>query len=57
MTNIAGQTGTEKHTIRLRGKLEEWMKSQADQGIETELRAGNRQGAKRRNKKNTLKKI
>jgi uncharacterized sulfatase len=56
LANIAGQTGTEKHITRLRGKLEVWMKSQGDHGIETELKAGERQGAKRRNKKNTLKK-
>jgi uncharacterized sulfatase len=56
LANIAGQIGTEKHITRLRGKLEVWMKSQGDQGIETELKARERQGAKRRNKKNTLKK-
>jgi uncharacterized sulfatase len=56
LANIAGQTGTEKHITRLRGKLEVWMKSQGDQGVETELKASERQGAKRRNKKNTLKK-
>ena len=56
LANIAGQTGTEKHIIRLRSKLEAWMKSQGDQGVETELKASERQGAKRRNKRNILKK-
>jgi uncharacterized sulfatase len=51
MNNIAGQTGTEKHITRLRGKLEAWMKSQGDRGVETELKANERQGARRRNKK------
>jgi uncharacterized sulfatase len=51
MNNIVGLTGTEKHITRLRGKLDVWMKSQGDQGVETELRANERQGARRRNKK------
>ena len=55
MNNIAGQSGSEAHIKRLRGKLEAWMKAQGDQGVETELKARERQGAGRK-KKNPKKK-
>ena len=55
MTNLAGQTGSEPHIKRLRGKLEAWMKAQGDKGVETELKARERQG-RGRNKKNPKKK-
>ena len=55
MTNLAGQTGSEPHIKRLRGKLEAWMKAQGDGGVETELKARERQG-RGRNKKNPKKK-
>jgi len=55
MSNLAGQTGSEPHIKRLRGKLEAWMKAQGDGGVETELKARERQG-RGRNKKNPKKK-
>ena len=55
MNNLAGQAGTEVHVKRLRGKLEAWMKAQGDKGVETEMKAGERQG-RGRNKKNPKKK-
>ena len=55
MNNLAGQAGTEAHVKRLRGKLEAWMKAQGDKGVETEMKAGERQG-RGRNKKNPKKK-
>ncbi len=55
MNNIAGQSESEAHIKRLRGKLEAWMKAQGDKGVETEMKAGERQG-RGRNKKNPKKK-
>ena len=55
MNNLAGQTDSETHVKRLRGKLEAWMKAQGDKGVETEMKAGERQG-RGRNKKNPKKK-
>jgi len=55
MNNLAGQAGTETHVKRLRSKLEAWMKAQGDKGVETEMKAGERQG-RGRNKKNPKKK-
>ncbi len=52
MSNLSGNTDYQKHVTRLRSKLEGWMKTQGDQGVETELKANERQGGKRRNKKN-----
>ena len=51
MNNLAGHTDYQRHIARLRPKLEAWMKEQGDLGIETELKASERQGGKRRNKK------
>ena len=51
MNNLAGHTDYQKHVARLRPKLEAWMKEQGDLGIETELKANERQGGKRRKKK------
>ena len=55
MNNIAGQSGSEAHIKRLRGKLEAWMTEQGDKGVETELKARERQGGGRK-KKNPKKK-
>ena len=54
MNNLAGNTDNQKHVTRLRAKLEAWMKEQGDQGVETELKAHERQGG--RKKKNPKKK-
>ena len=55
LTNLAGQTDLKKVETRLRAKLAEWMKAQGDKGVETELKARERQG-RGRNKKNPKKK-
>ena len=55
MNNLVGKTDSEVHVKRLRGKLEAWMKAQGDKGVETEMKAGERQG-RGRNKKNPKKK-
>ena len=55
MNNLVGKTDSEAHVKRLRGKLEAWMKAQGDKGVETEMKAGERQG-RGRNKKNPKKK-
>ena len=52
MKNLAGHSDYQKHVSRLRTKLNAWMKDQGDQGVETELKANERQGGNRRNKKN-----
>ena len=54
MTNLAGRPGSDAHIKRLRSKLEAWMKEQGDKGVETELKARERQGGGR--KKNNPKK-
>jgi uncharacterized sulfatase len=54
MNNLAGNTDNQKHVTRLRAKLEAWMQEQGDQGVETELKARERQGG--RKKKNPKKK-
>ncbi len=54
MNNLSGNTDYQKHVTRLRSKLEGWMKTQGDQGVETELKARERQGG--RKKKNPKKK-
>ena len=54
MNNLSGNTDYQKHVTRLRAKLEGWMKTQGDQGVETELKARERQGG--RKKKNPKKK-
>ncbi len=54
MNNLSGNTDYQKHVSRLRSKLEGWMKTQGDQGVETELKARERQGG--RKKKNPKKK-
>ena len=54
MSNLSGNTDYQKHVTRLRSKLEGWMKTQGDQGVETELKARERQGG--RKKKNPKKK-
>jgi uncharacterized sulfatase len=55
LTNLAGQTDLKKVETRLRAKLAEWMKAQGDGGVETELKARERQGRGRK-KKNPKKK-
>ena len=55
MTNLAGRSGSEAHIKRLRSKLETWMAEQGDKGVETELKARERQGGGRK-KKNPKKK-
>ena len=52
MNNLSGHSDYQKHVSRLRTKLKAWMKDQGDQGVETELKARERQGGNRRNKKN-----
>ena len=54
MNNLACHSDYQKHVTRLRSKLEGWMKTQGDQGVETELKARERQGG--RKKKNPKKK-
>ncbi|MDE0821390.1 MAG: sulfatase-like hydrolase/transferase, partial [Opitutales bacterium] len=54
MSNLSGNADYQKHVTRLRAKLEGWMKTQGDQGVETELKARERQGG--RKKKNPKKK-
>ena len=54
MSNLAGRPGSEAHIKRLRSKLETWMTEQGDKGVETELKARERQGGGR--KKNNPKK-
>ena len=56
MNNLSGHSDYQKHVSRLRTKLNAWMEDQGDQGVETELKANERQGRKRGNKKNTPKK-
>ena len=51
MSNLAGQTDLKKVETRLRTKLAEWMKAQGDRGVETELKAKERQGRGRGKKK------
>ena len=55
MNNLVGRTGTELHIKRLSGKLDEWMKAQGDKGVETELKASERQ-RRGRNRDNPKKK-
>ena len=43
MDNIVGREGTQKTEARLRAKLAAWMKAQGDLGVETELKAHERQ--------------
>jgi len=50
MANLAGQSDTQKIEMRLRQKLAAWMKAQGDQGVETELKARERQGRGRKRK-------
>ena len=50
MANLAGQSDTKKIEMRLRQKLAAWMKSQGDKGVETELKARERQGRGRKRK-------
>jgi uncharacterized sulfatase len=50
MTNLAGQSDTQKIEMRLRQKLAAWMKAQGDKGVETELKARERQGRGRKRK-------
>ena len=50
MANLAGQSDTQKIEMRLRQKLSAWMKSQGDKGVETELKARERQGRGRKRK-------
>ena len=50
MANLAGQSDTQKIEIRLRQKLAAWMKAQGDKGVETELKARERQGRGRKRK-------
>ena len=53
MSNLSGNADYQKHVTRLRAKLEGWMKTQGDQGVETELKARERQGGrKKKNPKN-----
>ncbi len=52
MNNLSGHSDYQKHVSRLQTKLKAWMKDQGDQGVETELKARERQGGNRRNKKN-----
>ena len=58
MTNLADETKYQAEIHRLKEKLEEWMKSQGDQGMETELAANShvqkkrRQGKKAKQNKN-----
>jgi len=54
MNNLAGHSDHQKHVGRLRTKLKAWMEDQGDQGVETELKARERQGG--RKKKNPNKK-
>jgi len=56
MNNLSDHSDYQKHISLLRTKLNAWMKDQGDQGVETELKANERQGRKRGNKKNTPKK-
>ena len=55
MKNLADKTGSKIHIKRLRAKLDAWMKSQGDKGVETELKAIERQ-RRDRNKVNREKK-
>jgi len=55
MNNLVGKTGSELHIRRLRGKLTAWMEAQGDKGVETELKANERQ-RRGRNKDNSKKK-
>ena len=50
MANLAGQSDTQKIEMRLRQKLAAWMKAQGDKGVETELKARERQGRGRKRK-------
>ena len=50
MANLAGQSDTRKIEMRLRQKLSAWMKAQGDKGVETELKARERQGRDRKRK-------
>jgi uncharacterized sulfatase len=49
--NLADSPDMQNTVSRLSGKLTEWMESQGDKGIETELKAFERQGKQRKNKK------
>ncbi len=49
MTNIADRPESAKEIALLRNRLELWMKSQGDKGIETEQRALTRQVSRKRN--------
>lgn len=55
MENLAGTPGSGKHVKRLRAKLEAWMQEQGDQGVETELKARERQGGGRKKPKKPKK--
>ena len=50
MKNLAGKREYKTHVKRLRSKLDSWMKEQGDEGVKTELRAGERQGGGRKKK-------
>ena len=50
MKNLAGKKEYKTHVKRLRSKLHSWMKEQGDEGVKTELRAGERQGGGRKKK-------
>ena len=50
MDNLADQSRHAKRIASLRGKLEAWMQEQGDLGVETELKAGERQGGGRKKK-------
>ncbi len=54
MNNLAADPKYKPEIARLRKKLEAWMKEQGDKGVETELKARERQG--RGNKKPKKKK-
>ena len=49
--NLADSPDMQNTVSRLSGKLTEWMESQGDKGIETELKAFDRQVKQRKNKK------
>ena len=50
MNNLAGQSSQQERIAMLKSKLDAWMKSQGDKGIETEMAAKARQGGKRKKK-------
>ena len=52
MNNLAGHSDHQKHVGRLRTKLKAWMEDQGDQGVETELKARERQGGRKKKNPN-----